>query len=95
MNRGITARLHKLEVKGGHDDLRHLSNADLQDKMRRTIDALGGPDAAFPLLAEWTSEEEAITTIRWYHAGPEELHWFGSLPPSGWRPGVRPRDPLR
>ena len=95
MNRGIAARLRKLEAEGGNDNLRRLSNAELHARVRRDIDAVGGPEVAFPLLVEWTSREEAIENIRWYHAGPDELHWFGALPPPGWRPGARPRDPLR
>ena len=94
MNRSIERRLGKLEDKSKRG-LKQVSDAELHAELRRAMDALGGPEAAFPLLVEFSGEEEAITTIRWYHAGPEELHWFGSLPPPGFRSGARPRDPLR
>ena len=94
MNRGLASRLLKLEGKGGRG-LKDLSTVELHAHVRGIIDELGGPEAAYPLLVELAGDKEAEESIRWYHARPDELRWFGSLPPRGWRPGVRPRDPLR
>ncbi len=65
----------------------------LHADMRRIIDDLGGPEAAYGTLVQLRGENEADDAIRWYHAGSDELHWFEALPPTAYRPGARPRDP--
>ena len=94
MSRGIESRLRKLEAKRGCSP-RNLSTAELHADMRRYIDELGGPEAAYCTLVKLRGENEADDAIRWYHAGPDELHWFGASLPTAYRPGARPRDPLR
>ena len=94
MTQGIESRLRKLEAKSGCSP-RNLSTAELHADIRRVIDELGGPEAAYCTLVELRGEIEADDAIRWYHAGPDEMHWFGALLPTAYRPGARPRDPLR
>ncbi len=94
MTRGVESRLRKLEARRGCNP-RNLSTAELHADMRRVIDQLGGPEAAYGTLVELRGENEADDAIRWYHAGPDELHWFGASLPAAYRSGARPRDPLR
>jgi hypothetical protein len=58
MNRTLANRLAKLEGRGKRG-LAELTDAELDERIRRIEDELGGPDAAFVALVEEVGEQRA------------------------------------